>query len=373
MITREMAIQKARRALVDEKLDALVATSPQNVYYTAGTSFMTMKTIPERLGIVSITASGDPAFIYCTIEEGHAKGESWLTNLVGYTEFADRPIEVLARVLREQGASSGRVGLEKRYLATREYETLESLLPKAEFVAVDAVFDRMRAIKTPEEIQTLGNAALQTDTAIRTAFSQAAIGMTEQRVGELMIARARQLGGEKLSFQVLATGRNGFKIHAEPTQTALAQGDVLRTDFGMVWGRFYLSDVARTAFVGAVSAQQAEAYRTLETVHQDIIGAMKPGVKASDIYHRCVDGFERRGLTFGLPHVGHGIGVVGHEYPMLHPFEQAALEPGMVFMVEPGIMAVDGFYHTEDLVEITESGHRIHSRSADWSQPMVVG
>lgn len=371
MITREVALRKARQAIVDHRLDALVAASPANVYYTAGTSFMTMKSIPERLGVVSITADGEPAFIYCTIEEGHAKGESWLKNLVGYTEFADRPVEVLARVLREQGAADGRIGLEKRYLVARDFEALQALLPKAELVGADAIFDRMRAIKTSAEIKTLGDAALKTDTAIRAAFAQATVGMTERRIAEVMVNHCKALGGEKVSFQVLAAGSNGFKIHAEPTDTALKAGDILRTDFGMTWG-YYLSDMARTAFVGTVTPRQTELYRTLEAVHQEVIAAMMPGVKASDLYRRCVEGFRARGIEFRLPHIGHCIGVVGHENPMLHPFEPAVLEPGMVLMVEPGIMAEDGFYHTEDLVEITATGHRIHSRSADWSGPMVV-
>jgi hypothetical protein len=37
------------------------------------------------------------------------------------------------------------------------------------------------------------------------------------------------------------------------------------------------------------------------------------------------------------------------------------------------VVAHDGMYNTEDMVEITGTGHRVLSRSADWGKPMVVG
>src|SRR2546423_1041951 len=110
-VTRETSLGKARKEIADNRLDALVAASPGSVYYTSGTYFMTQKNIPERLGLVSITDSGEPVFVYCTIEVGHAKEESWLPNLRGYQEFADQPVDVLVEVLKEQGADQGRVGV----------------------------------------------------------------------------------------------------------------------------------------------------------------------------------------------------------------------------------------------------------------------
>lgn len=372
VLTAETTIAKARREISENRLDALVAASPGNVYYTSGTYFMTQKNIPERLGLVSITESGDPVFVYCTIEEGHATGESWLTNLRGYTEFADQPVDVLVKVLKEQGAERGRIGVEKMFFSARDFERLQSQLPEADLVDAGPMFDRMRAIKTPEEINVLGNAALRTDEAIRVAFSEAAVGSTERAIGEMMVAEGKARGGEKVLHLVLATGDNGFKIHAEPGEARLQAGGVLRTDFGMTWSRFYLSDVARTAFVGPLQPWQDETYRKLEHVQQTTIAAMRPGATASEVFRVCAAEFARVGVDFKMPHIGHSIGVVIHENPMLHPFDHTVLEPGMVFMLEPAIRARDGFYHTEDMIEITQSGQRVLSRSADWSEPMVL-
>jgi Xaa-Pro aminopeptidase len=105
---------------------------------------------------------------------------------------------------------------------------------------------------------------------------------------------------------------------------------------------------------------------------QSVIAAMRPGVKAGDLFRLCAAEFETAGLDFRMPHIGHSIGVVMHENPMLQPFDETPLKPGMIFMLEPGVTERDGFYHTEDMILITDEGHTLLSRSADWSQPMVL-
>ncbi len=372
MSGNELGLAKVRQALSDLSLDAIVASSPANVCYASGTYFRTMVSIPERLGMVSITPEGEPAFIYCTIEVGHATGESWLTNLIGYTEFADRPVDVLAATLKQQGASAGRVGVEKRHLSAADFERLAEKLPGAELVAVDAVFDRIRAVKTPDEIAALSAAALSTDDAIRAGFAGATIGATELDVAAIMIATAKRHGGLSVRHHTMATGVNGFKTHAEASMTTLTPGDVLRTDFGMEWPGHYLSDVAHTAFVGDVSPTQLQTYTKLETVQQQLISALRPGLTASALFAQCQADFEAIGLNFSLPHVGHSIGLGLHENPMFHPFDHTPLETGMVFMLEPMVRGEDGLYHVEDMIEITETGSRVVSRSRDWGEPMVV-
>jgi Xaa-Pro aminopeptidase len=59
-------------------------------------------------------------------------------------------------------------------------------------------------------------------------------------------------------------------------------------------------------------------------------------------------------------HVGHSIGLEGHEAPFLDRGDEAVLEPGMVFTVEPGVYVKDlgGFRHS-DTVVITESSSRV--------------
>jgi Xaa-Pro dipeptidase len=371
VITREISERKVQDALRDNQLDALIAVSPWNVRYTSGTSFFTQRTIPDRLALVVLTPNREPVFIYCTIEDEEARTSSWLTDRRGYTEFADQPVQVAADVLRELGADRGKVGIEKGFLTAVHYDALLSALPHAEIEAADRVFDRMRAVKTPEEFAWLGQIVYWTDVAVATAFSAARAGDTTRAIGDRMIAEATERGANNLLHLVLGTGANLSNPHALPDASTLQPGGVLRTDFGMVWGD-YVSDIARTAFVAPVRQEQLDAYHTLEEIHQSVIAAMRPGVRVCDIYKRCADAFAQRGLEFRMPHVGHSIGGSVHEQPMLHPFDETALEVGMVMMLEPPIITADGLYHTEDMIEITADGPRVLSRSRDWSEPLII-
>ena len=371
MLTRDVVLAKVERAMAERQLDALIAASPWNVKYCSGTSFFTQRTLPERLGLVVMTRGQEPVFIYCTIEEEHAKGESWLHEFRGYTEFAEQPTTVLAEVLRERGVARGRIGIEKRFLVTKNAEEIRVALPEAAIIDADSLFDRMRTIKTPDEIAWLGQIALWTDEAIYAAWSQAHAGESEREIGERMTAGTRERGATGVVHMVLATGPNAHKAHAEPGDTRLEAGGVLRSDFGVLWGS-YISDLARTAFVYPASQQQIDTYKSLEEAHQTTVAAMVPGALASDIYFLCRDACQERGLNFTMPHVGHSIGLGVHEQPMLHPYDQTLLEPGMMLMLEPLVVAEDGLYAVEDLIEITDRGPRIRSRSRDWSEPLII-
>src|SRR5262249_16696305 len=120
--------------------------------------------------------------------------------------------------------------------------------------------------------------------------------------------------------------------------------------FGLVWNG-YRSDIARTAFARPLKARQADTYRRLEEVHQMVIAAMKPGVRASALFHICTQAFAQRNVEFTAPHIGHSIGIGGHEKRMLQPFDDSMLEPGMVFMLEPLIQPGKG----DTMVDVTKA------------------
>ena len=250
--------------------------------------------------------------------------------------------------------------------------SLSSSLPDIELVAGDPIFDALRAIKTDAEIETLAHAALETDAAIAEAFESAQPGDSEQSVADRMIAACRARGGETLLHMVLATGPNMLHAHHAPNTTPLEAGGVVRTDFGMTWGH-YLSDIARTAFIAPADPAQLDIYRRLEEAHQVTIAAIGPGVRVGDVFDACKRAFESQDLDFRMPHIGHSIGLYLHEHPMIHPRNDDLLQPGMVLMIEPVAFTDENFFHTEDMVVVTETGRDIVSRSRDWAEPLIIG
>jgi Xaa-Pro aminopeptidase len=80
-----------------------------------------------------------------------------------------------------------------------------------------------------------------------------------------------------------------------------------------------------------------------------------------DIFNAVKDEFKRQGLPFSMPHIGHGMGIGLHEFPMLEPGNHTKLETGMVLNIEPMavVEARQEAYHTEDLAEVTPHGARL--------------
>lgn len=166
------------RHITEAGLDALVAVSMDNVYYSSGTLILTQRMIPTRLALVVWTPTGEPTMIVCSLEESQVRSESWIKDVRGYMEFVESPIALLAQILTEKGLDHRRVGVETRALATRYYRELATLLPHASLVDGDEVFDRVRMIKSPEEIALLAGGARATGTAIRTAFESVQLAST---------------------------------------------------------------------------------------------------------------------------------------------------------------------------------------------------
>jgi Xaa-Pro aminopeptidase len=366
-----MKRDKIQAALAASDLDALVAVSPENTYYSCDVPILTQKTIRDRLAMVVWTRSGEPVLILCTIEDAQARVESSVKDIRGYVEFATSPVHLLADVLNERKLGRGRIGIEKRYLSTHYWEELTGLLPHATFVGCDRLFDKVRMVKTPDEITILSDAALATDRAIRQSFESAHLGTTERETAELMGNLLRKGGAESVAFCILATGANASVAHPVPGATTMQPGQILRTDFGGFF-RWYYSDLARTAICGKPTPAQADTWKKLYQVQGEVIEAMRPGTRACDLYQLCKRRFEEVGLTFRMPHIGHSIGIDIHEYPMLNPQTQEELQANMMFAVEPVHRGNEGLYHIEDLVLVTEKGPKIVSRSADWEPVLAI-
>src|SRR5262249_50255213 len=135
--------------------------------------------------------------------------------------------------------------------------------------------------------------------------------------------------------------------------------EIIRFDVGGTYGAF-ATDFARTYSSGNPSAMQRDVHRHLCEAQEATINAMRPGVPAEDIFYLCKEEFQKRGLAWQLPHIGHSFGVELHESPMIRPGDQTPLRKGMVINIEPMTSDDDGsFYHTEDLLVITETGNRL--------------
>jgi Xaa-Pro aminopeptidase len=120
--------------------------------------------------------------------------------------------------------------------------------------------------------------------------------------------------------------------------------------------------LTRTVSIGPPSAESQRLYDAVLAAQQAAIAAVRPGVEASAVDAAARGVLQARGLGEAFGHgTGHGLGLEVHEEPRISQRRDAvpavALEPGMVFTVEPGAY-LPGFggVRIEDDVLVTDTG-----------------
>lgn len=367
-----MNLARFESLLSESGLDAVVASSLENVSYLSGARIVMQRLIPDRLALLLWPADGDPAIVVCKGEDVACRDDCRIEDMRAYTEFVTSPIDLLADVVVEKGLAKGRIGLETHSLPAAYVNQLRKRLPGATLVDCGDLMDRARMIKTPEEIDALAAAGRATERAIRGAFERASVDEPEKKVADDITAGVTAAGADVLNFMFLGTGTRSFEWHARPGATRLEAGQVLHTD---VAGNFvgYWSDLARTAFVGKPSPRQRDIYDRLYQTHVETLDAIRPGLQVDELYSVCQAAYRKVGLPFQLAHIGHGLGLGLHEYPMLKPTTDEPLQPGMVLCIEPAYLdpGVAG-YHIEDLVLVTEDGRDVLTDYRGAYEPQVI-
>jgi len=373
-MTREklMNVEEFRRALEKSGFDAVVAVSQPNVFYTSGAFITTQKSIPSRLAMTVLPKEGGDVLLVCNIEESLARTESWIEDVRSYVEFAQSPISLLADVLTEKGLADGRIGVEKKYLSAAFYDELVEALPRTRFEAGDSLFDEVRSIKTIGEIERYRQAGLATERALVEAFREAKVGQTERELRYSILDKLARLGASNTNFATLAAADQSWHGHPPARDRELQPGDLVRVDVGAAFD-VYGSDVARMAVVGNPTELQREIYAKHRQVQRKAIEYMRPGVRACDVFQRCVQTYAELGIQCPGPHVGHGFGLGGHEIPMLQPYNTLELRPNMLICIEPVVMLKGiGGFQLEDLVLVGEDGAEILTTYADTQELFVI-
>jgi len=354
----EKRSKKFNELMIKNRMDALVVISPENVLYSTGAYIMTQKLIRDRLEIALFLPNREPIFIVCGIEESGIKEQTWIKDIRPYVEFKESPVQFLVDALIEMGLEKGHIGIEKHYWNAYYYTELINAVPDATLVECQRIFEDVRMIKDPDEVEILTKASKATRKALEAAFLTAKSGDTEVDIAKQIKNNLMNQGADEMAFLVLGTGKRSMLVHPMPADVALSPGDIVKVDYGGLFSGYY-SDLARSVVVEKPSQIQVEVYKKLATIQKTIINTMKPGIRCCDLFNKCKEMYEENELPFIMPHIGHGLGLGLHEDPILSSLNEKKLQKNMVINVEP-LVITDGFcIHLEDLVLITDNGVKI--------------
>jgi len=365
---------KARELMKEMGMDCIVATSHDNVFYSSGADIMTI-TMLKRLAAVFLPLDGEPVFGVHANEEVTARQPTWIKDVRVYSggEWEPlKPIGFVADTLREMGMGDANIGIEMLDMPGLCFDHLRELIPSAKFVDCQPIFDRMRAVKSPEELELLSQANMATARAITIAFDMAKPGDTERKIAQNMIDLTYEYGADQVAFMTLGAGDNIFEIHHMPTDYEIKSGDLVHVDFGCFF-QGYMSDISRTAVVGKPDGTQLKVYDIAVRVQQATAEALKEGAKVIDVHNAAKQQCESEGLSYNRAFIGHGLGIGCHELPFLGPSHgNWVLEDGMFFQIEPGFAIGNVRVHTEDSFIVSGNEARNVSEYRDVSEIQII-
>ena len=245
-------------------------------------------------------------------------------------------------------------------------ETLRPIGFHDRLVSSEPVSGRVRAIKTPAEVERMRRACEITQRIFEDVTGMLKPGLTELDVWEIMQERMQTYGvgpAWEASFCPAVASSRSKRGHTAPGAVVLQPGDGLAVDFGVVY-EGYCSDMMRSWYFRkpGESAPPAEMVHAFETVRDGIRMAaelLKPGVTGIEVDKPVRDYVAERGFTFTHA-LGHQLGRMAHDGGMVLGPDNArygdraagTVEAGMVFTLEPVIAWVA----LEDDVVVTEDG-----------------
>jgi Xaa-Pro aminopeptidase len=360
-------LTKARKIMEEEEIDCLVPTTSPNLLYCSGASVGTPGSA-GRIAAVLIPLDGEPVLCLQYNEQFYSRKMTWIKDLRIYDGgewLPFKPWQSVADLIIEKGLSKARLGFETQAVPHDYLIHLMKLLPQAEFKNSGEIFERLRAVKTEEEIQIMKEAGTKTAKAIKIAFEMVTPGDTERQILESIQRLLTKFGFEGVPGGYLDAGPNIHETHHKTGDYKVRRGDLIHTD---MLGPFrnYNTCVSRVAKLGEPDEDELKTYEFARKVEMLAADLLVPGNSMLEIHNEVVNFYEKNGVKFdfkdyGRDFLGHSIGLEGHEAPYIGPSHgDWIVEPGMVIAIEPRIepRVIGGKtrIHIEDMFLVTEKG-----------------
>ena len=267
-----------------------------------------------------------------------------------------------------------RVGIERAFLPADAAELMTRELPGVTFLEAHFPFERLRARKTREELESAARPP-PTSWSISMLAVIASHGPGATKL-ELVEALRREEVNRGLTFEycLLTAGTN---LNRAPSDKVWGEGDILSLDSGGNY-KGYIGDLCRMAIQGEPDAELVDLLGEVDAIQMAARKPIRSGANGGDIYVSAGEVLNRSPRSNSIEFVAHGMGLISHEAPRLTghgPIKYPAydadrpLESGMVISIETTLVhSRRGFIKLEDALAVTDDGYEAFGdRGRGWN------
>jgi len=370
-------------------VDALIATSTENVYYLSDYWCLGKKLGCDIDAYTVLPIKGDPSIV-APLKEADLilNSNTWINdlrfygksgveiidseeiseltkNLIKlYKEAKTNPdgLNVLIKIIEENKLSNSSIGLDTTGLSPSQYDYIQSRLPNATIVDGSSILSEIRLVKTKPELERIVRATEITEKSMEDALEIARSEITELDLAGMFAYSAAYAGGQ-VTQNMIGIGERSAYPNPVPSAYEAKRRDMVRFTFGCSWEHYH-SNISRTAVIGRPLARDQRRYETVQKAQETAFEVISPGVKVSEVYAAVMKELEASNVTgFDLP-IGHGIGVECNEVPNLTQDNELELEAGMILNIDIPLLEVGTTgAQIEDTIIITKDGCGLLSKT----------
>jgi Xaa-Pro dipeptidase len=288
--------------------------------------------------------SDSPAvFIHFFNHQPCAKAQSVIEDVRWY---GPAPMPSVIDELRKRGLGKSKIGLvSMRTMAYGHVTALQRAFPEADFVEFGPQFNRIRQVRSEEELVYLRKSGYLTDLACEALERDLRAGLTEHDVLSIVYGAYLKNGGDPGIHFIATTSMDKpdrFVPWQKQTARVLEAGSVVITELTVsYWG--YSTQIHRPF---AIAREPSPAYRALfDTARQcfeNIRKICQPGTTSEEIV-AASSIIEENGFT-SYDSVFHGEAGKSPELgtkSAAHPLESWTLQENMVHVIQPNPVTRD--------------------------------
>ena len=370
-------------------VDALVASSTENVYYVSD-----YWSLGKKLGCgvetyVVLPLNNDPAIIAPTDEADLViYSGTWIDDLrfygeakadVGEVEETSEQTESLLKIHKESepekdgatallkalgdlGVDKGVIALDTSDLSPDIYEHIKGKVPDSKIVDGSSLLREIRQVKTQPEVECILRATEITEKSMEDALEIARSEISELDLAGMFTYSVTYDGGQ-VSQNLIGIGERSAYPNPVPSIQEAKRRDLLRLTFGCTWGHYH-SNISRTGVIGRPLGKAQRLWEAVQGAQDSVLDIVTPGVKLSELYAEAEKAFEKAEAKMRTPSIGHGLGVECNERPWIERDGDLELLPGMVVNVDIPLLEIGwGGLQMEDTVLVTGDGYELLTKT----------
>lgn len=370
-------INRVRQLMSRDEIDALLITSPENIYYLIGLSHQgyfafTMLVLPLE---------GAPALLTRSMERQTISQQAPDVEHIGYGDEEDAGSAAL-KAIKSMGIGNGSIGVDRSsmFFPAGVWEDLEQGLPGARWVDTSrspsteqrfraGLVDQTRIVKSPAEVEYIRKAAAISDRATRAGLAAAGVGINEKEVAAEVYRAMILGGGEYPGFApLIRSSETLMQEHGTWRDRLLQPGEKLFVELSGSIGRYH-APLGRMRYISQVEPGAERVQKIAIDALAAVVDALRPGAETGKVYQVWQDvvndglGHDR----LRRHHCGYTVGIgfppswVGSSSVLgIRPGGLVKVEQGMAFHVLSWITDEDlGDYFVSDTVIVGPHGGEV--------------